>query len=407
MRMNDKTLTIHRLSVLNLKHRLSRTVTLAGMIGVLFFVLFGGVILAMSLRNGLDSLKNRLGADLIVVPENYDKGMEAILLKGEPCSFYFNQEIKNQIEKEVEGIEQISTQFFLTSLGQECCSFPVQIIGFDRTTDFSITPWISKVYKTEVSDGTVIVGSDITVGEEGSLKFFDQEYLIAAVLEKTGTGLDQAVFVNMNTMKQLYEGALSKGQNFLADANPNYAISSVLIKVEEGYDIEEVAKCIQKDIEGIKVIQTQNMIKDMANSLESLFMLIDILIGFFLVMTLGTLVIVFTMTVNERKKEFAIWRTLGATRKYLAQILLRESFEISVMGGMAGVALASMVVLPFSVYIGDQLGLPYLQPQWLVILPVTIVCIILSALVGPLAATYSVVKISKAETYFTMREGEI
>jgi len=70
------------------------------------------------------------------------------------------------------------------------------------------------------------------------------------------------------------------------------------------------------------------------------------------------------------------------------------------------VAAASLVVFPFSAYIGERLQLPYLEPEIGAVLGVLALSLLLSFLVGPLASIYSAVKISKAETYLTMREGE-
>ena len=76
------------------------------------------------------------------------------------------------------------------------------------------------------------------------------------------------------------------------------------------------------------------------------------------------------------------------------------------VGVVIGVAVAAMVVFPFSVYIGDKLGMPYLQPAMGEIMIVMVVSLVLSAIVGPLASAWSAYKISRAETYHTMREGE-
>ena len=79
---------------------------------------------------------------------------------------------------------------------------------------------------------------------------------------------------------------------------------------------------------------------------------------------------------------------------------------ISTIGGIIGIVLASILVFPFSIYIEGQLGLPYLRPQLLSILLMVLGGIGVSVVVGPLSMIYSAIKISRAETYLTMREGE-
>ena len=80
------------LAIGNLRRRPSRSVALASLAAIAAFVLFASTILAAGMKNGLGSLKARLGADLLVVPVGYDKGLEGILLKGEPAYFYFDKE---------------------------------------------------------------------------------------------------------------------------------------------------------------------------------------------------------------------------------------------------------------------------------------------------------------------------
>ena len=121
--------------------------------------------------------------------------MEGILLRGEPAYFYFDRAVEQELKK-IEGVESVSSQFYLTSLNQDCCSVPVQFVGFDPETDFSVQPWICESYSREVRDGELIVGNDISADENNRLKFFDEEYTVAAKLEETGTGLDQAVYAN-------------------------------------------------------------------------------------------------------------------------------------------------------------------------------------------------------------------
>ena len=57
-------------------------------------------------------------------------------------------------------------------------------------------------------------------------------------------------------------------------------------------------------------------------------------------------------------------------------------------------------------YIGDRLGMPYLLPGMGEILLILCGSLLLSAACGPLASAHAARKISRAETYHTMREGE-
>ncbi|MEI6100343.1 MAG: ABC transporter permease [Eubacteriales bacterium] len=400
-------LSTRRISTYNLKRRPFRTVCLIIVVAVLAFTLFGGSIMTISLQSGMKSMEQRLGADLMVVPKGQAVKTEGILLKGEPTYFYFSGSVAKEIAQ-VKGVSQVSSQFFLASLAASCCAVPVQLIGYDPATDFVVQPWIAKTYPSVLGDGQLIVGSNIVEASDHTIKFFNRIFPIAAKLEKTATGLDNSVFMNMNTMQNMVAAAKERNLKFISSGEPEGSISAVLIKIDKNANADTVAHAISAAVSDadIEIVKPQAIIQGVSNNLGSLVVYIQTLSAIFWILAVVILAVVFSVTINERKKEFAVFRILGATRKKLVGLVLTESFYVSAAGGVLGTALASIVVFPFSTYIGEKLQLPYLQPPVDVILVALVLSLLLSFAVGPLASIYSAVKISKAETYITMREGE-
>lgn len=394
-----------RLPLLNLLYRPFRTSALVCLVALLAFVLFGGSVLTVSLQCGLDSVANRFGADLIVVPLGYDTGMESILLKGEPSYFYLDRGYLDPISR-TEGVQQISPQFYLTSTSSDCCDLPVQLIGFDPASDFSIQPWIRESFRGELTGGAVLAGSDIEVGEEQTLTFFGQAYPVAARLERTGTGLDSAVYADMDTLRDMMAAAEEKGFHFLDGTDPDAVISSVLIRIGPGYDVDTVARNIRFQLDGLQIVKTQSMFTGIADSLGRISGILRVFTAAFLLISLAMLTLVFSITAHERKKEFAVLRILGATRRQLSVVLLKESLFIGITGGVLGTALAALVIFPFSIAIGQQLGLPYFMPGKLKLIQLLITSLLTAFAVGPLAAAYSAWRISRTDTSLTLREGE-
>lgn len=393
------------LAVKNLKRKPFRTAGLIILVGILSFVLFGGTILSANLRNGLNSIKSRFGADLMIVPLGANSDMENILIKGEPNYFYFDKKLANGIAQ-IQGVEKASSQFFLTSTSQDCCDISVQFIGFDPNTDFTVQPWIKNVYEGNVSDGALIVGNDITVEDGEKLKFFDKTYPVAAKLEETGTGIDQTVFANMTTLKNLFYAAKENGFSFTENIDPDNMVSTVLVKVAPGFDTKDVIHNIRANTDGLQVIKTKNMMTDISENLGAFIWFIYIFAAMLLLIVLIVLSVVFSITINERKKELSVIRALGASKRYILSLIFKETLIVSISGGLAGIVLSSILIFPFSTYISDSIGLPYLQPGVGTIILILAVSLLISIAVGPAAAINSAVKISKSETYLTMREEE-
>jgi len=406
--MKRKPLTMALIAGNNLRSKPFRTACLIIVVTVLSFALFGGSVLSESMKNGMDSLQKRLGADLAVVPLNSETKYEGILLSGDPGHFYLDKSIESKVAQ-VDGVSKVCSQFYLSTLSAECCSIPVQIIGFDSGTDFVTGPWIAKTYDKTIADGELIVGYDINVPESGTLKFFNQTYPVVAKLDKTSTGMDNSVFTNMNTIRMLTEGAQKVGMNLnsgVQGADINNSVSAILVKLSKGYDADTVVTNIRRLLSGVSIVKSKSIFSGFSNNLNVLLGFITTIEAVISAISVLVLAVMFSVIINERKKEFALLRLMGATRKKLVGIVLTESSFISVLGGFLGTAIAALFVFPFSTYIGSKLNLPYLIPDLTVLLKLLAVSLVLSFAVGPLSAVYSAIKISRTETYTVLREGE-
>ena len=271
------------------------------------------------------------------------------------------------------------------------------IIGFDPESDFTVQPWITEQYSKSLDRGQIIVGSDIVAQNDGTVLFFGRNYEVAARLERTGTGADVSCFTTMETIEDLYRDAREKGAYFKQGVTYENSISSIMVRVRDGFSLTQAAGQIRRATEGkVEIVQTQRMIDSVGGSLQGIVGGLYIIAGVFWLLALALLSIVFSVTANERKKEFALFRILGATRRRLSRLILREALYISLGGGLLGVLLAALAVFPFSVYIGDRLGMPYLLPGMGEILLILCGSLLLSAACGPLASAHGARKISRA-----------
>ena len=110
------------LSVKNLIRKPGRTTALALLTAFLALSVFGGSVIVMSLRSGLQSLEARLGADIILVPSEAQSkvSFQNMFLQGTTGAFYMDAAA---VEKalEVPGVEKAAPQTFLASLKADCC----------------------------------------------------------------------------------------------------------------------------------------------------------------------------------------------------------------------------------------------------------------------------------------------
>ena len=393
-----------RLALKNLKGKPVRTVILVLLTSLLTFAVFGGSMVVTSLRTGLRSLENRLGADIMVVPyeATTQKKFENIVLQGASGYFYMDNKRADEV-RSIEGISQVSSQYFLASTSASCCSVSVQIIGFDPKTDFTITPWIKKSYGEDLKKYDVVVGNELNAFVGDPIQFFGVECRVAAKLERTGTSFDTAVFTNDETIKELINTSVVKKMNAVGEVDPDDAVSCLMINVAEGYTPEQVVNDINLHVKKVKAIRSEELITGVSQSLGGVCEVIGVLVAAVLALGLIILVLAFTMSVNERKKEFAVLRVIGAARGSLASLVLKEAFFSCLLGGAVGIAFGLLILIPFNGFIEQLLGLPFLLPDAGTIAGFVIGSVILSVISGAAAAAVSAWRISRLDTGVILR----
>ncbi|MBO4291994.1 MAG: ABC transporter permease [Lachnospiraceae bacterium] len=394
-----------RIPFKNLIKKPLRTLGLLTLAVISALTFFGGTLVLRSLEGGIKSLSSRLGADYIIVPEEEEAELENILLQGVPGYFYMDRQLTDKIAA-VDGVGQISSQYYLATADSGCCSIPVQIIGFDPETDFSIQPWIRTRYEKEIRTGDILVGADFSLDSEREMRFYGVTCRVAAQLEETGTSLDRAVYANQDTVRILMQAAVEKGFVHLGERNPENLVSSILVRQEKGADTKRILKELQNCSEEIQVVKTDTMISGIADKLSGIAVIIrsqTILIWIlsFLIMAAASV-----MTVGERRKEFAILRMLGATGTKLAGMVLGEAAVIGAAGGLAGVILGGVVFFLFGGLLEEKLGLPYLLPPFGQMTLLGLLTLAVTIFIVPLTQALAAFKACRAEASLVLREGE-
>ena len=79
-------IALRGLPIENLKRKPFRTGALLAVVTILALTFFGGTMLTMNLNTGMTSMEKRLGADLMVVPQNTVQKAEALLTNGNPST---------------------------------------------------------------------------------------------------------------------------------------------------------------------------------------------------------------------------------------------------------------------------------------------------------------------------------
>lgn len=376
------------------------------LLAILTFLMIGGSLFILVLRNGLKGMEKRLGADVMVVPAGCEKTAESVLLEGSREYFYFEQLVADNI-RSVNGIEKLTEQFYLSSLVADCCSSQVGIVGFDPKTDFIIQPWIDEKDKGQIGTGKAIVGSDIEVGEDRVITLFGREYPVISILASTGTSMDTSVYFTMDTVPQLIEDAENKGIQFLDSQKNENTISSIFITLQSGVTEREIARRINEIVDAdVDILYPDSILSTFAQSTNHMVSVTYITLLVVWLVVEFILLIVCYISSNGRKKEYALFRVLGLSKKQLIVMVVNEGMLISLIGFVLGGALSGITVFPFGRYLANVLGIAYLTPTVLETITILAIGLVLTVLSDIIASIIPIVKICKIEAYSALREEE-
>ena len=398
-------LTSKKIAPLNINNKSGRSASLVILTAVLALVLFLSSFLIFSLKNGMNSLSDRMGADIIVVPEGYDTKVEGAILRGEPNTFFMDKSILKKIEG-IDGVEEATPQLFLATLSAGCCSFPIQIIGFDAETDFVVTPWLQEQMKLPLEKGEVVVGNNVIGDVNSNVKFFEQEFKIKGRLQKTGMGFDNTVFLNFDEARRLakeYEKILE-----IEDKYDDNMISSIMLKIKKGVEPTEVQNAIRREClnDGVFPLLSKSMMNEVSNSALDMINYVYILIALVWILTFIVLSLVYSITIKERKRELATMRILGATKKMLSNIILYEVLIINFIGAITGATLGFVISILFGRWFSQSFKMPFLAPNFAVLVVIFLAVLIIATLMGPISTLRSIKKMNKDELGLLLRQND-
>jgi putative ABC transport system permease protein len=213
----------------------------------------------------------------------------------------------------------------------------------------------------------IIVAHGVTHGE-GILQHTDKPFKIVGLLKPTGTPIDRAVYISLDAMEALHI-------DWQTGAAPNKQTAVPANKIKpEDLKIRSITSFFLRTKSRIETLKLQRDINDWTvepllaiipgatlgelwNSLSyvdevlKLISLMVVVVGFF------AMLIALLTTLNERRREMAILRSLGATPRHIFSLLIFESFLLSTAGAGLGAGFVILIQLTLAPWISNQVGL--------------------------------------------------
>ncbi|MBI4785499.1 MAG: ABC transporter permease [Chloroflexi bacterium] len=352
----------------------------------------------------LELALERLGADIIVVPEGAESKVETALLMGDPTQVWMPADKLKEISR-VQGVAAISPQLYLSTLtGASCCSASEMfLVAYDPDSDFTLRPWLERHLPGGLDLGEAIGGNFVFVPpDEQNIKVYGYFLTLKGNLEPTGTNLDQTMFFTLQTAKDIARLSATQAEQSLV--LPPDSASAALVRVAPGNDPNQVAMRILSQVPGVMPITSPQLFQTFRLQIAGLVRGMLAVLTITSVLCLVMIGLVFSMAANERRREIGVLRALGATPSYIFGSLLAEAGLLAAGGAVSGLTLAALGVYLFRDYIIRSLGMPFLFPSAPVLVGLGAGGLALGLVGVGLAVLLPALKISRQDPAAAMRD---
>lgn len=198
----------------------------------------------------------------------------------------------------------------------------------------------------------------------------DQPFALVGVLKPTATPIDRSVYISMEAMEALHldwkDGVASteKTDPKSASLRPE-TLTAFFLRTKSRIDSLRLQREINTDPdEALLAIVPGATLQELWRSLghvESVLRLISWLV---MAVSLATMLIALTTTLNERRREMAILRSLGAGPSRILALLVSEAFFLTALGVLAGVAVSSAAFAALAPWLEMEYGLALNDVGW-------------------------------------------
>jgi putative ABC transport system permease protein len=329
-----KEFTLFSHAVRNLRRRPTRATILIVAIGLLVSVFVFAVSFVRRVDSSIRTASARLGSDLLVVPTGARGAAEDVLLDNSVKTFYMDRSVVEKV-RAVKGVARVTPQTYLATIAGGCCDVPESIVvAFDQESDFVVGPWLDRKLGRRLRTGEAVVGSEsafnISLGlTEVDRRLFGSVFRMVGVLEKTGTGLDTAIFVDERSVQEIFKSGNARV--------PPGSVSVVFAKVDEGDDPRRVAGVIEDTLIEVDAVARRDVGQNLLRALGDVrrVFLVTFLLASVLAASLTWAV--FSGVANERTREVGLMRAMGAKESDVVKLFLVEVLLVGALGSAVGV----------------------------------------------------------------------
>jgi len=303
----------------NIKSRPTRAVIsiLAVALGVILLLIIGGIA-----KGTLDDYLGRtisFGSDFIL----QEKGASALLAFNEAT---LNEKIAGKI-REVPGVEMVTPVF--TKFNSSRWSM---VFGIDPESFNEFPGKLEIIAGTLSLNGYEIIVDQVFAGannlEPGkTITYLNKEFTVTGICR---SGAPVRLFIPLKTIQEL-------------TISPQKA-TVMFVKADPESDTEQVQQELEKTFPQYSILRSDDPKVLMTNlHLPGLKEFRITLIVTSMLLSFMVILLAMYTTIFERTREIGILKSLGASRKFIVGIILKESAIICCLGAIVGIVISGII----------------------------------------------------------------
>lgn len=204
-------------------------------------------------------------------------------------------------------------------------------------------------------DDNAVITHGVTKGS-GVVHHDDEPFKVVGILKPTGTVLDSSVYVTLEGMDHLHHHH---------GASHEKSISAFYLRTKNRVETLQLQREINEwKSEPMMAIIPGYALSELWNNLsyfENILQLMVSLVAFFGVFTL---ILLLMLTLESRRREIAILRSMGASPWLVSKLILFETLLLTIFGSLLGLVLSRGMLLMINQLMIDKIGL-VLSPELL------------------------------------------
>ena len=186
-------------------------------------------------------------------------------------------------------------------------------------------------------------------GKESFMLHDDKPFVIKGILKRTGTSVDRGIYLSLKSIGSLHEQLNSKEhdhdplmlRNKHEDEAEDASLSAILVGLKspvttlamQRYFNDFDSEPLTAILPGVVLLELWSIL----DTFESILIMVSMMV---MVVSLSGMLIIMTTSLNERRREMAILRSIGARPVHISLLIMTEAVVITSVALVLGVCLS-------------------------------------------------------------------